>query len=157
MAKCRKNLRLKNYDYKNNGAYFITLCTNFRKSIIQEKERWILEEELKRLQNRFSGVKIDYYVIMRNHLHVIFVFCDARVSLPKVVQTFKSVSTLRLKKEGYKDRVFWQRNYYEHVIRNDEALRKIRLYITNNPFIERFRMEEIYNTQSRASSTTCIL
>ncbi|HHT9134185.1 MAG TPA: transposase [Candidatus Avalokitesvara rifleensis] len=146
MAKVKytKNLRLKNYDYKNNGAYFVTLCTDFRRSLIQEKERQILEEELKKLQDRFSGIKLDYHTIMANHIHVIFIFDNAKVNLPRVVQTFKSASTLRLKKEGQKGKVFWQRNYYEHVIRNDAALGKIRQYIINNSSVERLKMGEIY-------------
>ena len=154
MVKLRKNLRLKDYNYKNNGGYFITLCTDFRKNLIQEKEKQILEEELKELQNRFAGVKLDYYMIMRNHLHVIFIFSEAEVSLPRVVQTFKSMSTLRLKKEGYRGKVFWQRNYYEHVIRNDKALEKIRQYVINNPLVEKLKVEEIYDTFCRASSAT---
>lgn len=146
MAKVKyiKNLRLKNYDYKNNGAYFVTICTDFRRSIIQEKERQILEEELKKLQERFSGIKLDYHTIMANHIHVIFIFDNAKVNLPRVVQTFKSVSALRLKREGQKGKTFWQRNYYEHVIRNNEALGKIRQYIINNPSIEKLKMGEIY-------------
>ena len=143
MARFRKGIRLKNYDYKNNGAYFITICTNFKNDIIQEREQRILEEELERLQGRFSGIKIDYYMIMKNHMHVIFIFEDAEVELPRVVQTFKSVTTLRIKREGYGGKVFWQRNYYEHVIRNSNVLNKIRQYIENNPSMERFKIEEI--------------
>ena len=30
-------------------------------------------------------------------------------------------------------RVLWQRGYYEHVIRNDKALNRIRDYIADNP------------------------
>ncbi|MBI5125991.1 MAG: transposase [Planctomycetes bacterium] len=148
MTEFRKNLRLKNYDYKNNGAYFVTLCTDFQENIIHEKERQVLEEELKKLQGRFKGVQLDYYTIMKNHLHVILILSDAEVSLPRVVQTFKSISTLRLKREGFKGKVFWQRNYYEHVIRNEKALRKIRQYIINNPLVERLKIEEIYDTLS---------
>jgi REP element-mobilizing transposase RayT len=154
MVNFRKNVRLKDYDYKNNGAYFVTICTDFKKNLVYERERQVLEEELKRLETRFSGVRLDYYIIMENHLHVIFIFSDAEVSLPRVVQTFKSVSTLRLKKEGYKGKTFWQRNYYEHVIRNEKALQRIREYILNNPLVEKLKMEEIYGTPGQTSPAT---
>ena len=41
----------------------------------------------------------------------------------------------------------WQRNYYEHVIRNEKALEKIREYIINNPEVERLKFEEFYDAQ----------
>jgi len=46
---------------------------------------------------------------------------------------FKSVTTKRIKEKGYSLPSIWQRNYYEHVIRNDEELEKIREYILYNP------------------------
>jgi REP element-mobilizing transposase RayT len=46
------------------------------------------------------------------------------------------------KESGEKE--FWQRNYYEHIIRNEEALSKIREYIQNNPMADRIRFEEFY-------------
>lgn len=42
---------------------------------------------------------------------------------------------------------FWQRNYYEHVIRNEKALLKIREYIQNNPTVERIRFEQFYEVE----------
>jgi len=61
------------------------------------------------------------------------------LSLGDVVQRFKTLPTKRyvdgVKQHGW--RVFpgrlWQRNYFEHIIRNDHALDQIRLYIMNNP------------------------
>jgi hypothetical protein len=39
-------------------------------------------------------------------------------------------------------RNFWQRNYYEHVIRNEKALMKIREYVQNNPTVEKIRFDQ---------------
>ena len=142
--KYQKNVRLRHYDYSGDGAYFVTICTNRKQSLIGHKERTVIEQELKGLEDRFSGVKIDYYGIMKDHLHIIFLFNQAKTSLPKVIQAFKSLTTLKLKRQGYKGEVFWQRNYYEHIIRSEKALEKIREYVLNNPLVEELKLEEIY-------------
>ena len=63
-----------------------------------------------------------------------------KLSLPDIVHRFKSYTT-NLYSRGVKEKGWqrypgrlWHRNYYEHVIRNDDALAKLREYITNNPF-----------------------
>ena len=137
-------MRLKSYDYQTNGAYFVTICTDFKKKFISRKEKIILEKELKNLENRFAGVTIDYFAIMNNHLHIIFLFDEANINLPRVIQAFKSLTTLKLKQNGFTGKAFWQRNYYEHVIRSEKALEKIREYIQNNPLAERLEPVEIY-------------
>ncbi|MCQ4575120.1 MAG: transposase [Candidatus Brocadiales bacterium] len=144
MVRFRKSIRLSNYDYQNNGAYFVTICTVLNKKLIVGKEKRILEEELKAIESRFDGVKVDYYTIMPDHLHAIFVFYKAETSLAKVVQAFKSLSTRRLKKEGFRGKTFWQRNYYEHIIRDENTLQKIRTYIQNNPLVDRLDFAKIY-------------
>jgi REP element-mobilizing transposase RayT len=120
----------------------VTICTDFKKNLIGQKEKMILEEELKRLSTRFEGVTLDYLVMMRNHLHIIFLFNESSVDLPRVLQTFKSITTLRLKKQGFEGKRFWQRNYYEHVIRGSEELKRIREYIQNNPLALELKLEK---------------
>jgi len=65
--------------------------------------------------------------------------------LPEVVRTFKALVT---RETGVK---FWQRNYYEHVIRTERVLLKIREYIENNPSAERLRFEAFYESGSDES------
>lgn len=144
-SKIRKNIRLKDYDYKTNGAYFVTICTDFKRRYISKKERLVLEQELLSLQERFAGVKIDFYVIMPNHVHFVLFLHNCAVSLSRIIQVFKSVTTVQLKRGGFNERVFWQRNFFEHVIRNEEALTKIRKYIIDNPVAERIDMEKMYD------------
>ena len=150
--KIRKNIRLKNFDYKTNGAYFLTMCTDFRRNYIKDKERLVIERELIALQKRFSGIKIVSYTIMPTHIHFIMFLDNAQVSLSKIIQAFKSITTLQLKKLGFEKTVFWQRNFYEHVIRHEQALIEIRKYILNNPRALHIKMNAIYG-YSRASST----
>jgi putative transposase len=140
IKKLRKNLRLKHYDYQSNGGYFISICTNFKKPLIQIQEKLIIEYVLHDLVKRFKGLTIDYYVIMSNHIHMILLLEQASVSLSKIIQAFKSLTTLHLKKQGYNANAFWQRNYYEHVIRNEKSLRQIREYIQNNPEAEKIKL-----------------
>ncbi len=113
------------------------------------------------IPDRYPAVETDAFVVMPNHIHAIIVLSvgagpcacpdpigqprgvaptDGRgLSLGDVVQRFKTLTTKRyvdgVKQHGW--RVFpgrlWQRNYFEHIIRNDHALDQIRLYIMNNP------------------------
>ena len=82
---------------------------------------------------------------MSTHLHVIFAFYGMKEGLPERVRTFKA---LVARSTGTR---FWQRNYYEHVIRTEAALFKIREYIENNPLAETIRFEEFYKSGSDKS------
>ena len=97
------------------------------------------------LSQFYPGVDIDSTIIMPNHLHGNIVLTGdiavtaPRLSLPDVVHRFKSLTTNNYIKgvgrEGWKPfrNRLWQRNYYEHVIRNDDELDRIRQYIEENP------------------------
>ena len=55
------------------------------------------------------------------------------------MQAFKSLSTLRLKREGLCGRI-WQRGYFDRVIRNERELDVLREYIQNNPLALEIRI-----------------
>ncbi len=137
----RKEIRLRKYDYSQNGYYFVTICTQQKKPNIAI-HRDTVEQILFSLPERFSGLNIDWYVLMPTHIHVIFAFEGMKRSLSEVVRVFKALVTHEVKQK------FWQRNYYEHVIRNEKALHNIRKYIDNNPSVERLRFEEFYRNES---------
>ncbi len=93
----------------------------------------------------YSGVQIDRFVVMPNHFHGILVLrrerypIEKQYSLPQVIQWFKSLTTKRYINgvhnfgwHPFKERL-WQRNYYEHIIRNRFSLELIRHYIETNP------------------------
>ena len=111
----RKEIRLKSYDYRSNGYYFITICTNRGKPYIK-KYKEIIERILLSLPERFSGLKIDWYILMPTHLHMIFVFNETKKDLSEIIRSFKALVTRNTRIK------FWQRNYYEHVIRNENVL-----------------------------------
>jgi REP element-mobilizing transposase RayT len=134
----RKNIRLKNYCYDSDGYYFVTICTADKKPLISQYKEAV-ERILRHLPLRFSGVGLDWYVLMGDHMHLILTFENVQTHLGEIIRTFKA-----LVKRETKEKEFWQRNYYEHVIRNEKALDKIREYIQNNPMVERIRFEEFY-------------
>ena len=134
----RRNIRLKPYDYSTDGHYFVTICVHQRKPII-DKYKEIVESVLRELPGRFSGLSIDYHVLMASHVHFIFVLQGAEVPLWEVVRTFKALVSRRI---GAKN--LWQRGYYEHVVRNEKALLKIREYIQNNPLAEKIEFDQFY-------------
>jgi len=109
------------------------------------------------LPNRYINLDLDAFILMPNHLHGIIVLTDqaavgaqlaapsyalpgkgaasgAPTALGGIVRTFKSVSAILLNRLLCRTgRPLRQRNYYEHIIRNERSLNAIRDYIFNNP------------------------
>lgn len=149
----RRSIRLRGYDYASPGAYFVTLCTQDRLCLfgeISEGEMHLNEigHMIKRwwlsIPRKFEHVDIDAYVIMPNHLHGIIVIKSMierqhNVSLASIVRWFKTRTTndyIRgVKWMGWPPfrRRLWQRNYWEHIIRSERSLERIRRYIMENP------------------------
>ena len=134
----RKNIRLSGYDYTSNGYYFVIICTYKNEPYIQRYEE-IITKVLYSLPTRISGLGIDYKVLMPTHLHIIFVFHKVRKNLGEVVRIFKALVSRETGKKN-----FWQRNYYEHIIRNEHILMKISEYIQNYRFIGKIEFEQFY-------------
>ncbi|MDD4901473.1 MAG: transposase [Patescibacteria group bacterium] len=157
----RKSVRLKNYDYSRIGMYFITVCAENReclfgrieneKMILNEMGRIVEREWLKTSEIR-KEIYLDEYVIMPNHFHAIVFINNNGIGIstvgangrsplrmrPKSISSlmagFKSSATSCINKFRHTPLVpIWQRNYYEHIIRNEISLDKIRNYIANNP------------------------
>lgn len=150
----RRSIRLQNYDYSQSGAYFVTLCTQgqlCRFGHIVRDDVLGAGMELnpvgrgfpnawKKLPRHYPGIELDEWTFMPNHLHGIVVLpADSRWSLGEVVGGFKSLTTTaycqRVHSHGWPafEKRFWQRNYWEHVIRSERDLTNVRNYIINNP------------------------
>ncbi len=153
----RKQLRLKNYDYRQAGVYFVTLCTFEKlsmfgkiidKKMILNDLGKIVQDEWIKTANIRTHVSLDEFVIMPNHIHGIIIInkndvgATRRVALMglqsgsvgAIIGQFKSSVTKRINEHrNTPGRYVWQRNYYDHIIRNDADLNRIRQYITNNP------------------------
>ncbi len=192
----RKSIRLTNYDYSQNGLYFITICTHQRLPLFGEivdgvmnlnRAGIMVDKIWREIPEKYSGVIIDEFVIMPNHIHGIVELANVEavsgnhrhdvvvsvvgaapcgrpinndhdllqlgqpqgvaptvkqnrsMSLPDVAHRFKSLTT-KCYIDGIKNNHWpafngklWQRNYYEHIIRNEPAYLKIAEYIQTNP------------------------
>lgn len=155
----RKIIRLQNYDYSKNGAYFVTICAYERQNLFADimvndvgadpcvrpsEGGKIIEKWLMKLPDKFEDVIVDCYVIMPDHIHFIL-FKVSQVGghmgppLQKILQWLKTQTTneyIRCVKNGLLksfDKQVWQRSYYEHIIRNERELDEIRKYIYENP------------------------
>ncbi len=154
-----KSTRLPNWDYSADGYYFITICTKNRELFFGNVQNGIMglnelgciacEQWVKTAQLR-KNVKLDEWVIMPNHMHGIVIIdtpvemhCNAslrgnnqfgpqRNNLASIVRGFKS----SVKRICNKNNIpfTWQTRFYDHIIRNEESLNKIRQYILNNPW-----------------------
>ena len=139
----RKHVRLRHFDYRQDGYYFVTLCTAKRQLLFSSKEaESLVLSRLQQIPRFLSGVSVDLAVVMPNHLHAILVFEKSHSSLGQAVQVFKSWVT----RELGQGKSIWQPNYYEHVVRSEKALFRIRKYIQNNPLAEDIDCEQFYSS-----------
>lgn len=149
----RKSIRLKQYNYANEGLYFVTICIQNRECIcgsIEDGEMKLnnigimFEKEWRKLEDRFQQVKIKEYILMPNHFHGIVSIEESDtklvpVKLGNIIGAYKSITTknyvqnIELLNWKPFERSLWQRNYYEHIIRDNNELCKIQEYILNNP------------------------
>lgn len=138
----RNSNRLAGYDYRSSGAYFITICTEKRQRVLDIPiMRAAVRNKWEQLLQRFPTVRLDEFVVMPDHVHGIL-WLDGTLrdapTLGKVVGAFKAWVTIEWRNYHREANLpclshLWQRDYYEHVIRNDEDLLLTREYILNNP------------------------
>jgi REP element-mobilizing transposase RayT len=147
------------YDYRQSGFYFVTICTNGRWCCLGEvvdgemvlsefgvvvKEAWNV------LPQHYPHIILDEFTVMPNHVHGIIQLTDEntysgrggfrnpplhpRHGLSEIVRGFKTWTARRINlirhTTGEK---FWQRSFYDHIIRDEGDLDNIRTYIQNNP------------------------
>ncbi len=221
----RKSIRLEHHDYSSAGAYFTTICTETRGTnwfsevsssdgVRLSPAGEMVRRELEGLPERFTNLEIDEFIVMPDHVHVIFILhddTDTRIrrgelnvrpathaerrtkpiqsaalnpnelnlssesesalgvravkgehavrpyangqaraeyvhpngtqadSIGRIVQLFKTFTTQEYIKgvrgQGWPpfEKRFWERNYWERVLRDDAELEVKRVYIVTNP------------------------
>jgi putative transposase len=141
----RRSLRLPGYDCSQAGAYFITACTQNRVMLFGEvidcevrlnEMGTIVQQMWDDLPTHYHGIDVDAFIVMANHVHGIVILADQserRHAISEIVRGFKTFSARRVNERAGRRGVLWQRGYYEHVIRHEKALERIRAYIENNP------------------------
>ena len=132
----RKNIRLKYYDYSEEGMYFITICTRNRiklfgeietKEIKLTKVGKIVEKSIINLEKIYNNITIDEYIVMPNHIHIIIIINEKNnLTISRIINQYKGRITKTI---GYP---IWQKLFYEHIIRNESEYYKIKQYIQNN-------------------------
>lgn len=159
----RKRPRLDHYDYSSPGAYFVTVCTQNRRCLLSRivgrglapaevqytAYGQIAKDQLLLLEERFPSLKIDQYVIMPNHIHMILVLEEAagvnpRPTITNIVCAYKSLVTRQCKLLQPIDKLF-QTSFYEHVIRGREDYNEIAEYIVNNP--KKWELDSLYSKE----------
>jgi putative transposase len=154
----RRSIRLKGYDYTSAGAYFVTIIACNRDCLFGEitNEKINLSEYGKiahecwrAIPNHFPNVEFGAYVVMPNHVHGVIIIKDdgrdtpwrvpteqfskpVKNSLATIIRQYKS-SVSRIISKQFNETNIWQRNYHEHIIRNDNEWNNIHLYIEANP------------------------
>jgi REP element-mobilizing transposase RayT len=155
----RKTIRLKDYNYAQPGAYFITINVLDRKCLfgsIKNKEmvfnRYgrIAQDCWHIIPQHFIHADVDAFIVMPNHFHGIVIIKEVAArhasplhqsfrgskapTLGTIVGSYKSAVTKQINKVRKTSGLnIWQSNYYEHIIRNETELDKIRQYILTNP------------------------
>jgi REP element-mobilizing transposase RayT len=173
----RRSIRLQGYDYRQAGAYFVTVCVRGRhclfEAIVDESVRLnLLGQTVKQCwretPSHFPQVILDKFIIMPNHVHGILIIAPRDGDAPRgarngsqsggqsrscagandhsplrrpagtsstigsIIRGFKG-GVVKRSRESCDICAIWQRGYYEHIIRNDTALDRIRRYIEANP------------------------
>jgi putative transposase len=157
----RRSIRLKGFDYSCPGDYFITVCVIKKElffgkivdhQMILNEIGELVKQEWLNTQKIRENIVCDEFVVMPNHIHgILRLNYDCRGTLPRahsiekfgkplsnsvptIIRLFKSTSTKQINSlRGIPGTIIWQRNYYEHVIRNEVELMQIRKYVKSNP------------------------
>lgn len=183
----RRSIRLKEYDYSQDGFYFITICVHGRiplfgnivDDVMQMNDAGrMVEKEYLQLPDKYPHVVCHEYVVMPNHFHCIIGISDmdnpvgaplvgarqmpdymyagthkgcpygVHPTLGEIMGVFKSITTNTyihgVKQYGWAPfhTRLWQRNYYEHIIRNQRSYDEISCYILENPI--HWRNDKLY-------------
>ena len=156
------SIRLKGWDYRNSGYYFVTICTKDRHPYFGQIVKGemclssigeIATQCWREIPKHHENVDLDEFMIMPNHTHGIVILCnpigtlhtpspqDKSImsnispkagSLSTIIRSYKSAVTRLCGLQGVKQ-FAWQTRFYDHIIRDEKSLRNIRRYIMNNP------------------------
>ena len=158
----RKSQRLKNFDYSQNNAYFITICTQDKVKLFGEinngsvllNDAGIMVSEKIADISKQNGISVDKYVVMPNHIHALITISHDGTAqgpfptLSELVRRFKTITT-RLYIDGVRkcayipfNKKLWQKSFYDHIIRDENGYLAVWKYIDENPY--KWKKDEYY-------------
>ena len=132
-----KNPRIAGFDYATPNYYFITICTHNKKCLFWSDGALnrlgrIAYDAVLKIPAHFPKNRVDRFVIMPNHIHMILVVEPGGAETSVVVGSFKSHISRMV--HGFDPQLkIWQVSYHDHVIRNQKQYEKIWSYIDTNP------------------------
>ena len=154
----RKQIRLSEYDYRTPNAYFITVCTENRKNLFWTDAGAVIDlpshvpltplgtivrQTIENIPNHYPSVRVDHYVIMPNHIHLLLQINtdpDGRSLIAPTVSTLIRLMKGTVSKQaGFSP---WQKSFYDHVIRSETDYLDIWNYIDGNP--SRWKEDKLY-------------
>jgi REP element-mobilizing transposase RayT len=139
------------YDYSLSNAYFVTFITEHRTPRYGEIRDGrmhlnapgrMVDDTWRAAPNRHPSVQPDKFVVMPDHIHLLFRLSgnvDERPTVSSLVQWFKTLTTRRyidgVKEHGWEpfDGRLWKVGFHDRILRDDEELDRIRTYIEDNP------------------------
>jgi len=137
----RKRLRLRAHDYCSAGAYFVTVCVAGKECVLGRVIDHSVElsvfgaivaRHLTAMPQEIE-VDVDCFVVMPNHVHTVLFLRGGRTR-GTVVGSFKAATAREINMcRRDRQRPFWQRGFFDHVVRNDADLDRVREYVVNNP------------------------
>ena len=165
----RKDIRLKDYDYSEPGAYFITICTKNKEKLLWNGELDIqnfdcksvgahrvrpcglplsemgivVEQKLNQWDIAYENVSLSSYVIMPNHLHIVVVILPDENGRTRCAPTVSRM--VKMFKETVTKQLgenIWQKLFYDHIIRDKHDYEEISKYIRENPL--KWQFDELY-------------
>jgi putative transposase len=154
----RKINRLTEYDYAQNGAYFITICTHERQRILWGNDTFtgaenvgasiarpqrppalskagkVVEQCIWEIPKQYPHISLEKYAIMPNHVHLLLLIQNGPGGRPMVAPT---ISTVIQQFKGVVSkrlsRPIWQKSFHDHVVRTEHGYAQIWQYIDTNP------------------------
>ena len=179
----RKSIRLKGWDYRNPGLYFITICTKNRQHHFGKIKDGIMSLSVpgcvawhfwREIPDHNANVELDEFVVMPNHLHgIVGIKSTAESvrtchgmsvqnaakaknkaefgkpqsgSLSMIINHYKGAFTKWCNSNGH-EYFAWHPRFYDHIIRNERSLNRIRQYIFDNPLQWHYDRENIDGNQ----------
>ena len=165
MENNRQPNRLKHYDYSQNGAYFITICTRDKQKIFwhnsdnqnpvgadiirpcDKLNQWgqIAKAGIEQISMHYPNIFVDKYVVMPNHIHILMridndEFVEGRIISAPTMSTIIGQMKRWISKQIGKP--IWQKSFYDHVIRDPNDYQRIWQYIDTNPI--KWELDEYY-------------
>ena len=156
----RRSIRLPGYDYSLPGAYFVTACIRKGEPLLGKITNGVMamnpfgqvvRQTWDQLPNHYGHIRLDCFAVMPNHVPGIIFVVDTntggaglkpvptdkatdRHAISEIIRGFKTFSARRRNQlRRTPGQSVWQRNYFEHVVRDESARNRIREYILRNP------------------------